>query len=161
ARFRFRCPPMTPDPQLLDLLERWEDLRARGATPTPEDLCRDCPERVTEGRALLRDLEAMDPPADTAPEPAAAPTGGPEAGGEAGAPAAALAGSRYRLVKFHAKGGQGEVYVARDEALRREVALKRIQARHRGQAEVARRFVREAEVSGRLQHPGIVPVYDL
>jgi serine/threonine-protein kinase len=41
------------------------------------------------------------------------------------------------------------------------IALKRIQPRHAGRGEVVRRFVREAEVCGRLQHPGIVPVYDL
>jgi serine/threonine protein kinase len=70
-------------------------------------------------------------------------------------------GSRYRPLMFHAKGGLGEVFVARDEELRRDVALKRIQERHRANPESLRRFLLEAEVTARLEHPGVVPVYGL
>jgi serine/threonine-protein kinase len=150
---------MPLDAQLRQLLDRWDDLRDRGEAPTPEDLCRDCPERVAELRSVLRDLNALNPPDATAPEPTASPGGSAATYGDP--PAAAFAGSRYRPVRFHANGGQGEVYLARDATLSREIALKRIQPRHAGRDEVVRRFVREAEVCGRLQHPGIVPVYDL
>jgi serine/threonine-protein kinase len=68
---------------------------------------------------------------------------------------------RYRPVRPHARGGLGEVFVALDEELGREVALKQIQAQHADQAESRRRFVLEAEVTGGLEHPGIVPVYGL
>lgn len=70
-------------------------------------------------------------------------------------------GLRYRPVRFHARGGLGEVFVAEDEELHREVALKRIQAPFADDPESRRRFLREAEVTGRLEHPGIVPVYGL
>ncbi len=61
----------------------------------------------------------------------------------------------------HARGGLGEVSVALDEELHREVALKEIQDRHAGISSHRRRFVIEAEITGRLEHPGIVPVYGL
>ncbi len=68
---------------------------------------------------------------------------------------------RYRRVRSHARGGLGEVFVALDEELKREVALKEIQDRYADQSEARARFVREAEVTGKLEHPGIVPVYGL
>jgi serine/threonine-protein kinase len=69
--------------------------------------------------------------------------------------------SRYRIVRPHARGGLGEVFVAIDEELHREVALKEIQGRHAHDAERRARFVIEAEITGGLEHPGIVPVYGL
>ena len=79
-----------------------------------------------------------------------------------GSPSAAAAnGLRYRCLRPHAKGGLGEVFVALDGELNREVALKEIQAVHADNVDSRRRFLLEAEVTGRLEHPGIVPVYGL
>jgi serine/threonine-protein kinase len=72
-----------------------------------------------------------------------------------------VGGDRYRAVRLHARGGLGEVFVAIDRELRRQVALKEIQDRHAADAVSRERFVREAEITGRLEHPGIVPVYGL
>jgi serine/threonine-protein kinase len=69
-------------------------------------------------------------------------------------------GSRYRVLRPLARGGLGEVFVARDEELHREVALKEIQARHDDPPSRSR-FLLEAEVTGCLEHPGVVPVYGL
>ena len=55
----------------------------------------------------------------------------------------------------------GEVFVARDEELHREVALKQIQDRHAHDSHSRARFLVEAEVTGGLEHPGVVPVYGL
>jgi serine/threonine-protein kinase len=68
---------------------------------------------------------------------------------------------RYRSLRSWAKGGLGEVFVALDEELGREVALKEIQGRHADKPESRARFLVEAEVTGGLEHPGIVPVYGL
>jgi eukaryotic-like serine/threonine-protein kinase len=68
---------------------------------------------------------------------------------------------RYRILRPHARGGLGEVFVAEDVELHREIALKQIQARHAGQATSRSRFILEAEITGRLEHPGVVPVYGL
>ncbi|MFV1966167.1 MAG: protein kinase [Pirellulaceae bacterium] len=68
---------------------------------------------------------------------------------------------RFRILRPHAKGGLGEVSIARDEELNREVALKEIQSRYADNTEARARFVQEAEITGGLEHPGIVPVYGL
>jgi len=71
------------------------------------------------------------------------------------------ASERFRILRTHAKGGLGEVFVAHDEELRREVALKRLHDHHADAPDTRARFVLEAEVTGGLEHPGIVPVYSL
>jgi serine/threonine protein kinase/tetratricopeptide (TPR) repeat protein len=68
---------------------------------------------------------------------------------------------RYRVVRPHAEGGLGRVSVAVDEELHREVALKEIKERHADLPQSRARFVMEAEITGSLEHPGIVPVYSL
>ncbi|HEV3023140.1 MAG TPA: hypothetical protein VGX76_11765, partial [Pirellulales bacterium] len=68
---------------------------------------------------------------------------------------------RFRIVHFHAKGGLGEVFLADDGELRRRVALKQIQQQHAHDPASRARFVAEAEITGGLEHPGIVPVYGL
>jgi serine/threonine-protein kinase len=68
---------------------------------------------------------------------------------------------RFRVLRPHAKGGLGEVFVAQDEELHRQVALKEIQSRHADDPNSRARFVLEAEITGGLEHPGIVPVYGL
>ena len=70
-------------------------------------------------------------------------------------------GTRFRILRPHARGGLGEVFVALDTELQREVALKEIQDRHAGRHDVRARFKLEAEITGGLEHPGIVPVYGL
>lgn len=81
---------------------------------------------------------------------------------------ASLSGDRKMLsvqasidqLTFHAKGGLGEVYRGFDRTLRRTVAVKFI--RQSALSERTRqRFLMEAEITGRLDHPGVVPVYGL
>jgi len=68
---------------------------------------------------------------------------------------------RFRVETLHASGGMGHVFVAKDEQLNRSVALKEIQERFADDPQIRERFLREAEVTGQLEHPGIVPVYAL
>ncbi len=68
---------------------------------------------------------------------------------------------RYTLVRLHGEGGVGRVWLARDEKLGREVALKELNPTKALEASAQFRFVDEARVTGQLQHPGIVPVYEL
>jgi serine/threonine-protein kinase len=70
-------------------------------------------------------------------------------------------GGRFRVLRPHAQGGLGVVSVAMDEELHREVALKEIQERYASESEPRARFLLEAEITGSLEHPGIVPVYGL
>lgn len=71
--------------------------------------------------------------------------------------------SSERYIKHHphAQGGLGQVWVARDAELRRVVALKEVQPVYADDEGCRARFIREAEITGALQHPGIVPVYGL
>jgi ABC-type multidrug transport system ATPase subunit len=85
--------------------------------------------------------------------------GQPPAGAAVGTPTSA--GLRFRLLREHARGGLGQVSVALDEEFRREVAVKEIQERFADDPESRSRFLLEAEITGRLEHPGIVPVYGL
>ncbi len=70
-------------------------------------------------------------------------------------------GQRFRLLRPHARGGLGEVFVALDAELHREVALKQILEKHADDPVSRQRFVAEAEITGALEHPGIVPVYGM
>jgi serine/threonine-protein kinase len=70
-------------------------------------------------------------------------------------------GQRFRVLRPHARGGLGALSVALDTELNREVALKEILDSHADDPASRRRFVREAEITGGLEHPGIAPVYGL
>jgi serine/threonine protein kinase len=67
-------------------------------------------------------------------------------------------GERYRTVRFHAHGGMGEIWLARDERIGRQVAVKRLRPGRDGEQA---RFQIEAQVTGQLEHPGVVPLHDL
>jgi eukaryotic-like serine/threonine-protein kinase len=68
---------------------------------------------------------------------------------------------RYTLTRLHAEGGLGKIWVAHDTDLNREVALKEIKASAGASPEVSRRFLKEAQITGQLEHPNIIPVYEL
>ena len=69
--------------------------------------------------------------------------------------------SRYTLTHVQGEGTFGKVWMAYDKQLDREVALKELQPSKSRNPDLWRRFLREAQVTGKLQHPNIVPVYDL
>jgi serine/threonine-protein kinase len=76
-------------------------------------------------------------------------------------PSREVTGDRYRLDGEIARGGMGAVLRGRDMDLGRDLAVKVLLPQHAGRPEVARRFVEEAQIGGQLQHPGVVPVYDV
>ena len=76
-------------------------------------------------------------------------------------PRAAEAGDRYQLAGEIARGGMGAVLRGRDVELGRELAVKVLLEKYADRPEVARRFIEEAQIGGQLQHPGVVPVYDI
>ena len=71
------------------------------------------------------------------------------------------AGARYTIDRLHSSGGLGQVWIARDATLGRQVAFKEIRAEHADNPVIFARFLREARITGNLEHPGIVPVYEL
>ena len=68
---------------------------------------------------------------------------------------------RYTLTHLHAKGGMGRVWLARDTSLGRQIALKELRPDQAENSIVCSRFLYEAKVTAQLEHPGIVPVYEL
>jgi serine/threonine-protein kinase len=157
---------MSLDGRILDCLARWEELREQGQAASAEVVCQEarCPELLDEVRRQIAALLTLEPMIEAArdglPTGDASPTGRREGpAGSLRADRSATSGLRYRPIRFHARGSLGEVFVARDEELNREVAFKQMQRRCLGHAQSLRRFRLEAEITGRLEHPGIVPVY--
>ncbi len=70
-------------------------------------------------------------------------------------------GGSYVLKRMHATGGIGQVWLAHDAELDRDVALKELRPERARNPTLVARFLREAQITGQLQHPGIVPIYDL
>ncbi len=95
---------------------------------------------------------ARPPPLAVDPVPAAASDGPPR-------PAVAL-DARFSDVRELARGGMGVVLSAHDPYLHRDVAIKVLLPRGRDERQLVRRFVEEAQVTGQLEHPNIVPVYE-
>jgi serine/threonine protein kinase len=151
-----RHPSLSEDPELaLDLIYvEFATRRELGETPAPEEFLarfpqwRDLLQRQFQLDELLDDggplLEGSDDGSTTAP---AQQTASPAA--------------RFRIQGLLARGGIGQVMRALDTELHREVAVKEIQPALAQSHEVRERFLREAEITGKLEHPGIVPVYGL
>ena len=76
-------------------------------------------------------------------------------------PADASERQRYQFLGEVARGGMGAVLKGRDTDLGRDLAVKVLLEKHRDNPGLIRRFIEEAQIGGQLQHPGIVPVYEL
>jgi serine/threonine protein kinase/Tfp pilus assembly protein PilF len=66
--------------------------------------------------------------------------------------------ARYRTIQYHAGGGMGEIWLADDDRIGRQVAVKKLRANRVKDCE---RFQIEAQITGQLEHPSIVPLHDL
>ena len=145
-------------PMIDELLNLWEESLERGEPLSPEQLCEEHPELLEELRWQIHAIQAVD-----ARFGAWSPS-------HEGAQRTDSIASRldqtiqisttFQIDRLHATGGLGEVYLARDPQLQRTVAIKYPRA-HRLNSEQLARFAREAQVTGQLNHPGIVPVIAL
>jgi serine/threonine-protein kinase len=68
---------------------------------------------------------------------------------------------RYARRKRLGEGGMGEVLLLRDGWIGRDVAMKFVRGGHGSRSDARSRFLREARIQGQLEHPSVVPVYDL
>jgi tetratricopeptide (TPR) repeat protein len=150
---------MPSDGRLNQLLARWHELRQQGSCPTPEELCGDDPELLDALRRHLTDATLTLPPATT-PSPL----------DQANEPTIDLPGRPlpgmpdvpgYDILRELGRGGMGVVYQARHLTLKRTVALKMLLAGSHASADERQRFRTEAEAVARLQHPGIVQIYEI
>jgi hypothetical protein len=142
---------MQPDDQLAEWLVRWEEARAANQPPPALDqLPAELQPRAREGLRLLRGFARM---AHGLTTTALAARGD--------APQVPPDTPRYRFEAFLARGGMGEVWRGFDTLLARGVALKVLRERVFADGGLRARFEEEARHVGRLEHPSIVPVYDL
>ena len=146
-------------PTLDDLLSHWEEQKEIGNPLTAEELCADQPELLDEVRWHIKALEAVElhfgltqgkngstSEAENRPEIV------PED--------QVHVATDYQIERLHACGGLGRVYIATDVVLNRKVAIK-FPRWEQLSTEQAARFEREARITGRLDHPGIIPIHAL
>ncbi len=144
-----------------EVCDRFEAACREGLWPRIEDYLDRCPDEARG--ALVHELIQLDEyyrredyrkrfPELAPPAPGAGPNG---------THAGSVARDRYELVAFHAQGGMGRVSVFYDREMRRRVALKELHPERATCPDVLRRFLLEAQITGRLEHPSIVPVYEL
>jgi serine/threonine protein kinase/tetratricopeptide (TPR) repeat protein len=135
------------DPRIVDLLLRYEESQAQGHPPTPEEVCRDCPELLDRFRQHLQGLHRANARLGLAAA-GAAPASLPDLPG-------------YEILGELGRGGMGVVYQARQVNLNRLVALKMVLAAEHASPHELTRFRAEAETLARLQHPNIVQIYEV
>src|SRR5262252_7813302 len=131
--------------------------RTPRATEAPTEPGEPSGEPAAERHRTGRAPETMSEPATTAPDTntiATAPA--PWARGSA----PDLDETDYRFGEVIGRGGMGEVLLAHDMRIGRDVAIKRMKSRAPSESEIGR-FVREARIQARLDHPAIVPVHEL
>ncbi len=151
------------DEDLLDeLLLKWEELQEEGQVLPAEELCPpDRPDLFGELQNRIEALLEMNEKFDQVQA-----EGGSNSKPQEESSGTALSGALDTLIKYsvlmkHAQGGLGEIYKAHDTGIGREVAVKSIRREFHWVPERRRRFIQEAEVTGQLEHPGVVPVYAL
>ncbi|TWT76153.1 Serine/threonine-protein kinase PknD [Posidoniimonas polymericola] len=134
---------------LVELVDRWADAHEQGDELKPEELCHDCPELLPQLEQQIAMLRAMD-----------ARLAGQTTNRSSDAPYDSLAAqTELDELTLLAKGGLGIVYSAEDQRLGRRVAVKFLQQEHFHDELSRRQFLLEAEVTSRLEHPGVAPVY--
>ncbi len=156
---------MSEPVSVLGLLAAWESAQRSGKPLTAEALCRKHPHLLDQLRQRINELQAVN-------SALALPDQKPQdhdstiidgqktvAGRWQGREVVAQA--NLQVLSSHARGGLGEVLIARDVELDRNVALKVLQSPYDRNADCRKRFLREAEITSQLEHPGIVPVHHL
>jgi WD40 repeat protein len=149
-----------------EVIAAYLDAAAAGRPPDRAELLACHPDVADALRAFFADQDrfarAAAPRAAPPPAHADAPTLAPSGPSGLAAPLGTVRYfGDYELLEEIARGGMGVVYKARQVSLNRIVALKMILAGGFASAEEVRRFRQEAEAAGNLDHPGIVPIFEV
>ncbi len=143
--------------QIDELMSVWEQRREQGELLSPEILCAQHPELLNEVRWQIKALNAFE--SQFANSGSANPNTSLNSPPQRDQQRFQIA-SEYQILTHHASGGLGDVYLARESILNRRVAIKFPRAQRLNSEQLAR-FEREARITGRLDHPGIVAVHAL
>ena len=136
-----------------------EELEQQGKHVSVEEICSTCPDLAEE---LGRRIALLDKAAPLLGDMETAP-GDPIIVASASRSSRQYAtSSHYRDLRFHAAGALGEVFMAQERGAQPRCRdIKFLKAERAGDPESCRRFLLEAEVTSRLEHPGVVPIYAL
>ena len=139
------------DEAIRSYLDKWEVVRSEeGKDLSPEELCPEGPEslwtELSDAIACLKNF----------PELPELPVGSTEKQDEE-----SFAADQYKGVEIIGEGGQGRIIKAVDEFLQREVAVKCLKPHWIWKSEAKQRLEQEAFIMGKLEHPGVMPVYSL
>ncbi len=140
------------DVWIADALDVWEEAQARGESVDLDVLCQHAPEILPLVRQRVAALQAFDSRFLSAALEQETP------GSSVPARDVPLRSSLIDFKKL-AEGGLGTVYTATDTQLHRRVAVKFLKSSHFRDTHAENRLRVEAEITGRLEHPGIVPLY--
>jgi serine/threonine-protein kinase len=150
---------MVDDEVLNDLLDRWEEAQERGESISVEQLCAAHPELIDAVRRHVAALRTMDHRMGALTGESMGESMGTSTDTVTDEAEQLSFDSRISSLSFHARGGLGAVYVGEDRELHRRVAVKFIHRNLARDPASRQRFELEAEVTGRLEHPGVVPLY--
>jgi serine/threonine-protein kinase len=165
--------PQQRERRLDDVIVAYLEAVEAGARPDPDDWLRRHPDLADELAEFFRDQQQFDslvaplrsPNPSTAPhEPRSVADATPRPDGNGTVPLCVEgrpAFGDYELLGEIARGGMGVVYKARQVSLNRTVALKMILAGQFASADDVQRFRLEAEAAASLDHPNIVPIYEV
>ncbi len=152
-------PPLSNNEILETLLDEWEEALERGEHPDPKVVCREHPQLLAEFIAKTEKLVKLEGKLnkDQPPNLLFSPSGKkmPEP-----LPCHVIHWrSQVDRLEYHAHGGLGIVFRGFDRQLHRDVAVKFVRERRRQNPLDVQRFRVEAEITSRLDHPGVVPVH--
>lgn len=142
-----------PSAVLEDLMDRWEDARDAGQHIDLNELCSSYPDLIEQVRSRVARLQAID--------------GRIGSGLAKGAEKDDRSTSQLPIhtkieeLEFLQRGGLGAVYVGEDVSAHRRVAVKFLHGHLATDPLCRERFLLEAEVTGRLEHPGVIPLYGI
>ena len=145
-----RSQPLEMDPELLDLISEWERARDLGQPRQPEDLCAESPEWLSLLRVWITQLTAFDRQfSDNRPR------------SDHNTEQTELSLPGFEILEEIGRGGMGIVYKARQISLDRLVAVKMINGRIWGNANLVARLRSEAAALARLKHEHVIQVHDV
>ncbi|MBX3444088.1 MAG: protein kinase [Planctomyces sp.] len=151
---------VSEESQLMNLLERWEAAYLKGVALSPEQLCEKAPELLDQLRWKIAAMQTHPGMTDT-PLAEAKPARPVDGSRATELPAEVRAENEFEALRFLAQGGLGAVYVGQDRSLHRDVAVKFLHPRLAHEDSARQRFQLEAEITARLEHPGVVPLHAL
>ncbi|SFH71163.1 serine/threonine protein kinase [Planctomicrobium piriforme] len=147
--------------RLDELLDQWEEALANGRLLTAEELCADCPDLKEPLAQQIATLQKIREKFETQsrssyPLGVSEPTNVPQSSGDEASVSVMTSVDQLQL---YATGGLGRVFSGSDTVLHRDVAVKFLQQQHANRPRMLERFVAEAEITSRLDHPNVVPVH--